>query len=35
MEKYKIEPLSDTVLEASGWNSWWSGSSYTLANVEV
>ena len=27
MEKFKIEPLSDTVLEASGWNAYWSGSS--------
>ena len=26
MDKYKLEPLSDTVLEASGWNGYWSGS---------
>lgn len=26
MKRYNIEPLSETVLEKSGWNAFWSGS---------
>ena len=33
MDRYKLEPLSDVVLEASGWNGYWSGPSNLRAEM--
>ena len=33
MDRYKLEPLSDAVLEASGWNGYWSGPSNLRAEM--